>query len=352
MYMNVETKNLLKKLYNLKSDESVVIKNIDEKFNEAKDTNERSKKEKEDLVSKINKLKEEKDLLVNEGETFINALSNITDLKFDQILNKLNIDFEPSKLKDKVEKQLPAAVSGIETETKNTNNELNVVDNKIQEASTLMEELRIRKDEAISDQSKLNDYFNLVLNGNLNITREELSSLLSRFELEETEQREAAKLLMFPEDALFKYEESLKNEVDNDKKTFSEVFEEAKEQEVEETFNITDVLKDHNFEISNFTSNDLGFLEKKYNENIFNKNIKLLENLGIKKEMLVENIELFNDIELENKLSVLLEIGKVPFDIYLNPNVLVKYNFQELRNSISTLKESGLDPKQVPLMAF
>ena len=39
-------------------------------------------------------------------------------------------------------------------------------------------------------------------------------------------------------------------------------------------------------------------------------------------------------------------------DIYLNPNILIKYNLTELYNAITALKDSGLEPDKVPLMAF
>ena len=47
-----------------------------------------------------------------------------------------------------------------------------------------------------------------------------------------------------------------------------------------------------------------------------------------------------------------MEIGKDAFDIYLNPNILVKYDTVGLVNTIDRLKNSGLDPKKVPLIAY
>ena len=81
-------------------------------------------------------------------------------------------------------------------------------------------------------------------------------------------------------------------------------------------------------------------------------NIEYLNKIGLNKDLLIDNIEFFNDSELKSKKEILLEIGKTPFDIYLNPNILNKYNLNELTKVINELKESGLDPKKVPLMAF
>ena len=49
---------------------------------------------------------------------------------------------------------------------------------------------------------------------------------------------------------------------------------------------------------------------------------------------------------------MLKRVGKQAQDIYLNPNVLVKYNYNELESAIRVLNESGLDPRNVPLMAY
>ena len=39
-------------------------------------------------------------------------------------------------------------------------------------------------------------------------------------------------------------------------------------------------------------------------------------------------------------------------DIYLNPSVLVKYDLKQLQAAISSLVANGMDPKDVPLMAY
>ena len=58
------------------------------------------------------------------------------------------------------------------------------------------------------------------------------------------------------------------------------------------------------------------------------------------------------DKELIEKVKLLLASGKEVLDIYLNPNVLVKYSLSELQKAIDTIKNNGMDPKEVPLMAY
>ena len=66
----------------------------------------------------------------------------------------------------------------------------------------------------------------------------------------------------------------------------------------------------------------------------------------------MENVSLLYDKEFESKVNKLMEIGKDAFDVYLNPDVLIKYNKKSLDSVIDTFKNSGLDPKIVPLMAY
>ena len=97
-------------------------------------------------------------------------------------------------------------------------------------AITKVEELGIRKDEALSNQEKLNEYFRLALEGNINITRDEITNLLEKFNFNEDEQREAAKILMFPEDALYEYDAQTKSSEGKSGKTITEVLVEAKKE--------------------------------------------------------------------------------------------------------------------------
>ena len=72
----------------------------------------------------------------------------------------------------------------------------------------------------------------------------------------------------------------------------------------------------------------------------------------LKLDMFVDNAELLYDKEFEQKINKLVEIGKEPGDIYLNPNILIKYDNDTLGSVIDKLISSGLDPKKVPLIAY
>lgn len=402
MNINVEAKVLLDKLYNLRSIDSVILTKMDDEKKVAEETKKRTLKEKEDLTQKIRQLNNEEALLAKEGTLLKDALKNVNKPGYVTVFNKLEIDFSPKELCEKVEKLLPTTLKSIKTEVQTSNDELNTVVKEMNDSITTIDELGIRKDEAINHQTKLNEYIDLSLNGNINITRDAITNLLAKFNLSSEEQRECAKILMFPEDALYEYNE---NSSKKDSKSLSDVFAEAKtiEQEesksvkfedlivknetkeevkveekvtkVESNFekepqktaflekvevktevkqhaSVSNALVENGFQLVDFSKNDIAFLEKNFVSDVFNANLKLVSELGINKDILSENIELLIDSELNEKFKILLNIGKVPFDIYLNPNILLKYNIEELNESIASLKESGLDPKKVPLMAY
>ena len=192
---------------------------------------------------------------------------------------------------------------------------------------------------------------------------------------------------MFPEDGLYEYEQKAESG-EKFGKSMADIFQEAKESVVEEkesekepaapefieptispidvenvpeTFELTDEIKKEEvknllkvcgFNINDFTSQDITNILNNYDPELISKNVEYINSLGINRGIFVDNIDFLYDKELKQKIDMLLNIGKDPMDIYLNPNVLIKYNLTELYNAITALKDSGLEPDKVPLMAF
>lgn len=355
-----EITKLLDKLYNLRGEDSVILSKMDSERAEAEETKERTAVEKTELQEKITKLTEEERILAEEGENLVATLSKIKTDDFKIVLEKLNIDFNPDKLSEEVNKLLPETIEKVQDEKKQAESGLVKVEAEMNTAVATIEELAIRKDEALANQSRLNEYFELALNGNINITRDSITSLLEKFDFSEDEQREAAKIMMFPEDALFDYENKVKNG-NQTGKSISEVFAEAKEnveeKEIEEIKKspkeeLISILTDLGFDYLEFTNNDIEKILANYNEMDLRKNVEYVKEKDLKLDLFVDNVELLYDLELEEKINKLIEVGKEPFDIYLNPSILTKYNTKDLENTIDRLKNSGLDPKIVPLIAY
>lgn len=362
--LTAEITKLLDKLYNLRGEDSVVLRKMDSERSKAEETKERTTSEKTRLQDKITKLTEEERVLAEEGEKLVATLSRIKTDDFKIVLERLNVDFNPDKLSEEVNRLLPTTISKVQEEKKDAEDGLIKVEAEMNTAVATIEELIIRKDEALSNQTRLNEYFELALNGNINITRDSLTSLLEKFDFNEDEQREAAKIMMFPEDALFDYEKKLKA-TEQSGKSISEVFAEAKESvdEVEEDHIVEDkklspkeslinLLTELGFDYLDFTSNDIEKVLANYNESDLRRNVAFAKEKELNLDIFADNIELLYDKDLDKKINALLEVGKEAFDIYLSPNVLVKYNIADLNSTIDRLKESGLDPKKVPLLAY
>ena len=357
-----EITKLLDKLYNLRGEDSVILSKMETERKVAEETKTRSEAEKETLQEKITNLSNDESVLASQGERLVSVLENIKNEDFKFVLDKLNVAFNPDSLSDEVGRLLPKTIEKVQNEKENAKNELVKVESEMNTAIATIEELGIRQDEALSHQARLNEIFELALNGNINITRDSITSLLEKFDFTEDEQREAAKILMFPEDALYDYENKLKMAV-NPGKSISEVFAEAKEnvdsfEPIQEEHRLSpreelvSILKELGFDYLEFTNNDIDKILANYNENDLKHNVMYAKEKGIKLDMFIDNVELLYDKEFESKINRLLEVGKEPFDIYLNPNILIKYNKENLDNTIERLINSGLDPKKVPLIAY
>lgn len=407
--LSLETTKLLDKMYNLRGKDSVILVEMNKQKDKAEKTLERTTEEKGNLQEKIAKLETQHEELENQGEKLKEVLSGINRSEFATVLDSLKIDFDPLELVNKVNDNLPKTIEKVSDEMQTAEKELISVEEEMNNAITTIQELGIRKDTALSNQDKLNEYFDLALNGKINITRDSITSLLEQFDFSEEEQREAAKILMFPEDALYIYNNKINN-VDVAGKSISDVIAEAKdaitekesnniiadvvketkgkeiiaEEEFakEEIFNpfvieenqIDENLKEKEIEIKEdsivksesveeylnslgfnyleFSSQDLDELKENFDKELFKINSEIIKNNNIDLDIFVDHSSLLYDKELVSKIEILLNIGKEPIDIYLNPSILVKYTTEKLNNAVALLTSNGMDPKNVPLMAY
>ena len=221
--------------------------------------------------------------------------------------------------------------------------------------------------------------------GDEGITLDQIVNLLEKFAFNEDERREAAKLLMFPEDALYDYdanlngheeikvEESepvvavdttLETEVVGEDLTKEILAEEetiAPKEETVETHEtnpesakglLEKTLTEAGLNANQFSDKAITKILENYDAELIKKNVEILKNKNMQLDILFDNYELLYDQELNEKVEKLLEIGKEISDICMMPSVLVKYDLNGLKNTINVLQISGLDPKKVPLMAY
>ena len=351
--LSTEVRTLLDKLYNLRGEDSVILTKMTKEREDAIETQERTKNEKEVLIKEIENLTAEEKTLAEEGEKLTSVLSSINKNDFATVLDRLKIDFDPDVINEKVNKMLPDTIAKVVAENKKASEKLESVEAEMNNAITKVEELGIRKDEALSNQAKLNEYFDLALAGNINITRDEITSLLEKFDFTENEQREAAKILMFPEDALYEYDASFKSGDKASGKTITEVLVEAKK---ESTAVQPEVKAEESESINDLEPIKASADSEPILEDIFNKVIE--ENILVEPTPQVENSSapIFADptpivedkqSEKEKLYEVMRESGLDPEDYNAKSieKLLTNYNADTLKNNVAELKNKNIDLK-------
>ena len=377
--LSPEVTRLLDKLYNLRGSDSVIFKEMESAHEKAEETKERTTAQKATLQEKIAGLEADSKNLSEQGKKLIEVLKGIDKNAYATVIDRLHINFDPEALVEKLDSSLPETIEKVNSDIESSKEELVKVEEEMNSAITTIEEIGIRKDAAVANQEKLNEYFDLALAGNINITRDSITSLLEQFDLTEEETREAAKILMFPEDALYDYDARLR---ESEKKSISEVMQEAKNQEViepkvekapkiepvsvepvkveapkveEHKFDredLIDLFNEIGLDYLDYTTSDLDQVLEHFNEKVIRRNVNIFKENDLSLDIFVDHINLLYDKELEAKMDRLLRIGKSALDIYLNPTVLTKYDYKNLDKAIILLQDSGLDPKKVPLMAY
>ena len=381
--MAVNTEALLDRLYNLRGSDSEILKEMDSQKEAAEETKRCTTEAKAKLQSEIAKLKKQREELEAQGAELKSVLQGINRRDYDTVLSRLEIDFNPGDILNKLETNLPKTIEDVEKDTSASEQELVSVEEEMNTAVTTIEEIGIRKDTALANQEKLNEYFEMALKGRINITRDSITSLLQEFGFSEEEQREAAKLLMFPEDALFAYDEKTKRYVrDEEPKevvqdvevekvedikpeiVIEPVIQETPEEEIVDNTSYTQpveevdkdevivFLRNNNIDYLDYSADELEDLIEHFNSSIIQNNIDYMNNHNLDMDIFVNHMKMMYDEELTKKIELLLSVGKETLDIYLNPSVLVKYNYEELNDSIERIKENGMDPKEIPLMAY
>ena len=387
--LSTETTALLDKLYNLRGEDSYILVEMEKERQVAEETREKTVKEKEELQEKIASLSNEESVLAEQGAHLRDVLSGINPDDFKVVLESLNIDFDPESIKNKIDELLPGRIEEVVSATKKAEDELVTVEEEMNSAITKIDELAVRKETEKANQEKLNEYFDLALSGNINITREAITSLVSQFNFNEEEQREAAKLMMFPEDALYEYDKEYQDEQSHGKsisdvlieakesvaKPIGEIFsdmnseEESKPEEVEEekieddkieqrlSDEISALLKeiDEKPIINDVEINDLDF-EKEDAEEEKNESEEVVESpLNVENESDQEEetmMDLFKRLGLSEIMFVESELNDlIALDdknlVEKNVNILNKYgiNLDIVSDNVNILSDPELDEK-------
>ena len=350
--LSSDVRALLNKLYNLRGEDSVILAKMNKEREDAIETQERTKNEKESLLKEIDSLTKEEQTLAEEGDKLISVLSSINRDDFANVLDRLGIDFNPELINEKVSKMLPDTISKVADENKKASEKLENVEAEMNNAITLVEELGIRKDEALQAQAKLNEYFDLALAGNINITRDAITGLLEKFDFSENEQREAAKLLMFPEDALYEYDASYKSGDKSSGKTITEVLVEAKKESAINNEINEDGKKDDAVKEVKESSEQTPVLEEIFNKVLKENSIELNETVdSSNNEVFDSHVDSDESSENSGKnekklLDEFLTANGLDCSKFANEakeKMLINYDLELFKKNIDALKSKDIN---------
>ena len=412
--LSQEITTLLSKLYNYRGEDSSRLKEIVSHKEKAEGTKAKAEAEQADLKALISDLEKKLESLKNEGEKLGEVLGAVNRDDYATVLDCLNIDFNPAGLKEELDGKLPNEIMETTNEIKASKLTLKSVQGEINNAS---DEISKRTDEIAEERNimaKLNEYVEIALTGNINVTREEITNLLKLFAFDEAEQKEIAKILMFPEDALIIYDNQKsgkvvttrteKAAVKEEKNVFSDIYfdkepeaeteedsgadikeelqlkdldevkpeEEEKQEVVVETIEPEFLQEEPKAEGTELTREDaivfldelkldtklipkkaVDMLRKDFDKELIKKNVEYTKDKKVADDIYYRNPNLLMDSGLTDKIEFLMnDLAKEADDILLNIYVLENFSKDELVNVKQRILALEIDPRQIPLYIY
>lgn len=391
---------LLDRVYNLRDyKESILVKEINEKIKDVSGSKTSKEDEQSDIEGTIESLKNRKESLEKEFSVFVDDFKGYDKENYAVLLKELAVTFDPQAIVKEVQEKAPAKIEEVENDINKNNDKLTSLKTDIKNAEIELDELDQKLSSAKNDQENLNKMLEEILAGNRSISVGSIIDHLVAVGFTQKEAEKCGALIAFPGDGgIVLYDESIK--VRNDK-NIKEVFKEAKEavkdepkeekevvkeevkeeikeekQEKQEVKGETEALssivtlfeetKEENAEeieetpptsstetsIVDELSLDTSKLASDIIKEINNSSIDLVKsNIAKLNELkidLYDDPSLLIDLELKAKVDLLVSKEKDLNNIRLNSDVL-KISLDILNNEISSLKEVGLDIKDLPL---
>lgn len=207
--LSQDKKKLLNKLYNLKGEDNVIIKeiseNIDVTINLIKETTD----EKADNETKKIDTEGKLSLFESQKDTFSSAFNGLDNDTFDA-LRGIGINIEIGTMLDTIEKKSPDYIKQLNEEISDYANKIDSNNQKIEELSEKLNSLRSEKSHNEDSRDKLNSLLNQSLSPDEaereSLTTSYVKKVLSLFEIFNTSEISSlTKLIIFPDDGLYQY---------------------------------------------------------------------------------------------------------------------------------------------------
>ena len=208
-----ERKLLLDKLYNLRSDDSIIITGLKTEISDlekAKSTSEEEKKQEEENKEKYNN---ELAIFTNQADTFLNSFSEFDDSSFES-LKDVGVDVPVGTLLAKLRDKMPTHKGEIDHQITTSLRAIAEKESEIDKLINELEDAESRLNTAEADQSKLNLLLNdiLVLKNN-SYNRDFVKSVLDAFKVFTEEEILVLEfLILFPENGLIEYDQNYPTE--------------------------------------------------------------------------------------------------------------------------------------------
>lgn len=207
--LSQQTRKLLDRLFNLKSEDNVIIKKIQETIEDTERTIENTKNEKSENEVHRNELEGKLTVFATQTESFKNAFEGIDDATFAS-LRDIGIEFEISKMLSTIAEKAPDYISSLKEQIATFREKIKANEQSLNELDNHLVSLRADEAQAEENRLKLISLLEQSLS-NSEVEREVLTvnfvkKVLSLFDaFDATEIRELTKLIMFPDDGLFEF---------------------------------------------------------------------------------------------------------------------------------------------------
>lgn len=359
---------ILDRLFNLKSIDSIRIKEVEQRQTRISENRDFSEKEIEELNTSINSLDKLLEEITLEGGDLNEYLDGVKRASYATVLDVLNLSFEPDLLRERLVNELPKEIEKTENDIKTKKERL---DEATKELSNLEEELKgieIDLDRENTNQQELNEMIEECLNDGEsfgNRSYNEIKKILAAVDFNEDEQNFLAREMFNPQDVIIPYADSIK---DREGKNIATVIGEARENadEVPETtFTIVEnseiqitteqvenFLEEMFLDIRKFSVEQLEKLRINFNEKSIYDNIEYVRNKDINEKMFYEFPMLLVDRELTSKIDIILiDMRKKSTDMYIS-QVLADYSLGELVAIKEECPLLSIDFSWIPLWIF
>lgn len=388
---------LLDRVYNLRDyKESILVKEINEKIKDVEGSKTSKEEEQKEIDGTIESLKTRKESLEKEFSVFVDDFKGYDKENYAVLLKELSVTFDPQAIVKEVQEKAPAKIEEVVNDINKNNDKLTTLKTDIKNAEIELDELDQKLSSAKNDQENLDKMLTEILSGNRSISVGSIIDHLVAVGFTQKEAEKCGALIAFPGDGgIVLYDESIKiregknistilgeaKEAVKDSEPKEEKKEEPKEEikeeetkatedkkeeepkeKVEELSSIVtlfeeakdeaDAASDSGIDIISELSLDASILSEEVKEKLKTSDIELVKsNIAKLNELkidLYEEQSLLTDLELKAKVDLLVSKGKDLTDIKLNSCVL-GISLDILNNEITSLKEAGLDIKDLPL---